>query len=52
MKIKKFDCVEIKHKAAERIHNKLRNRSIGERLSFWNEHYRQMRQKCRIAQDK
>ena len=52
MKEKKFDCVAMKHRAAERIQKKLRNRSISEKLSFWNTRYRQMRQISGTVQKK
>jgi len=34
-KDKSFDCVEMKHRAAVKIHNELKGKSIKERLDFW-----------------
>ncbi len=34
---KSFDCVEMKHKAAERIRKELEGKSKEERLAYWRE---------------
>jgi hypothetical protein len=34
---KPFDCVEMKHKAAERIRKELEGKSKEERLAYWRE---------------
>ena len=31
----RFDCVDFKHKAAERIHARLRGLSRGQQLEYW-----------------
>ncbi len=36
-KKKRFDCVEMKHKAAERIRKELEGKSTEERLAYWRE---------------
>jgi hypothetical protein len=36
MKTKKFDCVEMKHKAAEKIYETVVNMTREEELRFWN----------------
>ena len=36
MKSKKFDCVLMKRKAAEKIYTKINNMTIAEALRFWN----------------
>ncbi len=33
---KKFDCVEMKHKAAQKIRKETKDFSLEEELSFWN----------------
>jgi len=33
---KKFDCVKMKHKAAEKIQSKITGFSTKEELAFWN----------------
>jgi hypothetical protein len=35
IKTKQFDCVEIKHKAAEKIYRKLNGLSKDAQISFW-----------------
>ncbi len=38
MKTKKtFDCVEMKHRGAERIYNQIANMTLKEQLTFWRE---------------
>ncbi|MEW6238072.1 MAG: hypothetical protein AB1656_22000 [Candidatus Omnitrophota bacterium] len=44
MKTKTFDCVEMKRKAAIRIHEQLKNMSLQEKIEYWrkrNEVFRQ-----------
>jgi hypothetical protein len=43
MKNKEFDCVEMKHRAAEEIGKKLKNFSSKERLSYWNKRFQKMK---------
>lgn len=35
MKIKSFDCVEMKRKAGERIYQQLHGKSVKEQIDFW-----------------
>ncbi|MDD5675590.1 MAG: hypothetical protein PHC61_15575 [Chitinivibrionales bacterium] len=42
MKIKKFDCVEMKHQAAEKIARRLQGMSRKEELSYWHSRYAKM----------
>jgi len=51
MKDKEFDCVEMKHRAAEKISKKLQRYTPQERLSYWNKRYQKMklRQTKRIS---
>ncbi len=42
MKNKTYNCVEMKHRAAQRIHNNLKNMSTEEKLSYWNNRYTAM----------
>jgi len=37
MKTKTFDCVEMKHKAGERIYQQLKGKSVEEQIEFWRE---------------
>ena len=34
---KRFDCVDMKHQAAERIRKELEGKSKKERLAYWHE---------------
>jgi len=34
---KSFDCVKMKHKGADKVHNKITKLSIDEELKFWQE---------------
>lgn len=43
MNKKEFDCVEMKHRAAEKIGERLKNLSPKERLSYWNNRYHKMK---------
>ncbi len=36
-KTKSFDCVEMKHKAGEKIEHSLQGKSLSQRLEFWKE---------------
>ena len=49
-KAKSFDCVEMKHRAAVKIHNELKGKSIKERLVFWRKQKRAMSK--RLAKSK
>ncbi len=40
---KKFDCVEMKHKAAEKIQGKLAGFTIQEELKFWKKQTESLR---------
>jgi hypothetical protein len=42
MKNKKFDCVEMKHRAAEKIAEKLKGLSRKAELSYWRASYNTM----------
>lgn len=42
MKNKKFDCVEMKHRAAEKIAEKLKGLSRRAELSYWRASYKTM----------
>lgn len=34
---KSFDCVEMKHKGAEKVHKKIAKLSVKQELRFWQE---------------
>lgn len=41
---KKFDCVEMKHKAAERIQKEIEGMSLEEELNYWQKKTDALRQ--------
>ena len=50
MKTKTFDCVEMKRKAAIRIHEQLKNMSLQEKIEYWqkrNEVFREEQEKIK-----
>lgn len=47
MKPKKFDCVAMKHAAAEKIQGQLKGKSIEEQLAFWQSGEQELFAKCR-----
>jgi len=51
---KDFDCVEMKHKAAEKIQKKIVGLSTEDELKFWKEQTESLRKlrKSRIKKDK
>ena len=50
MKIKTFDCVEMKHNGAQRILDELKGKSKEELVAYWHGKTEQM--KARIERDK
>ena len=52
MKTKKFDCVEMKHAAAQRVQRKLSGMTQVEKLGFWKSREREMLVRQLAAQEK
>ncbi len=52
MKTKTFDAVEMKRHAAQRIHEKTKNMTPGEQLSFWQQRTKALRKRQQAAQEK
>lgn len=50
MKNKMYDCVEMKHRASQRIYNHLKGKSLKEKLSYWNSRYALMIKKSKELQ--
>jgi hypothetical protein len=44
MKIKTFDCVEMKRGAAQRIHEELKGLSLQEKVDYWRHRSQQLRE--------
>ena len=42
MKAKKFDCVEMMHRGAEEVQNKVRGMTKEEQIAFWRERSRKL----------
>ncbi|MCG3198991.1 MAG: hypothetical protein HUU16_04460 [Candidatus Omnitrophica bacterium] len=52
MKTKTFDCVEMKHKAGQRIYEQLKGKTVEEQIDFWRkveEKYRNRQRNPRAA---
>ena len=48
----RFDCVEMKHRAAARIQKDLKGKSVEERIAYWNEEYRKQKESCAVIEQK
>lgn len=44
MKVKKFDCVEMKRRGAEKIYERTKDMSIEEKLAYWKQRTEELRQ--------
>ena len=49
MNKKKFDCVEMKHRAALRIHEETKSMTDKEKLAYWSDAYNKMIKKRKTA---
>lgn len=47
MKTKKFDCVEMQHKAGLEIYEETKNMTFEERLAYWQQADREFQEKLR-----
>jgi hypothetical protein len=52
MKIKRFDCVEMKHKGAARVYQAIAGFSKEQQISFWKRGSEALRQALQKAQEK
>jgi hypothetical protein len=52
MKTKTFDCVKMKHEAAERIYELTKNMTFEERLAFWQAETEKLRQDQKRARER
>ncbi|MGH7824480.1 MAG: hypothetical protein ACREQ7_04810 [Candidatus Binatia bacterium] len=50
MKAKKFDCVEMMHRGAEKVQNTIRRMTKKEEIAFWKERSRKLSQRQNKAQ--
>ena len=49
MKAKTFDCVEMKHRGAEKVREQTKGMTLEQELEFWRERSRILRQRQEIA---
>ncbi|HSF08222.1 MAG TPA: hypothetical protein VLA60_02350 [Nitrospirales bacterium] len=49
MKTKTFDCVEMKHQGAEQLKKTIDQLTDQEKLAFWSERTRELKQRMAIA---
>ena len=51
MKVKKIDCVKMKHKAAELLYRQLKHLSPDKKRAYWSERFKKMqRLKMKVKQ--
>jgi hypothetical protein len=50
MKAKKFDCVEMMHRGAEEVQNKVRGMTKEEQIVFWRERSRKLTRRRTTSQ--
>jgi len=46
MKTKSFDCVEMKRKGSQMIHERLKGKTVEEQIAFWQERNEQFRKEA------
>lgn len=49
MKAKTFDCVEMKHRGAEKVREQTRDMTLKQELAFWQERSRLLKQRQKVA---
>lgn len=52
MKAKTFDCVEMKHRGAEKVREQINGMTLEQELAFWQERSRILRRRQEIAKGK
>lgn len=52
MKTKTFDCVEMKHRGAEKVREQTKDMMLEQELAFWHERSRILRRRQEIAKGK
>jgi hypothetical protein len=52
MKTKTFDCVEMKHRGAEKVREQTKDMTPEQELAFWHERSRILRRRQEIAKGK
>ena len=52
MKAKTFDCVEMKHRGAEKVREQVKGMTLEQELEFWQERSRILKQRQEVAKEK
>ena len=52
MKAKTFDCVEMKHRGAEKVREQINGMTLEQELAFWRERSRILRQRQESVREK
>jgi hypothetical protein len=52
MRTKTFDCVEMKHRGAEKIQGKIKGMTLEQELAFWQERSRELQERQEALQQK
>ena len=52
MKAKTFDCVEMKHRGAEKVREQVKGMTLEQELEFWQERSRILKQRQEVAKGK
>ncbi len=45
MKTKTFDCIDMKRRGAEQVHERLKDMTVQQRMAYWREQTEQLRQR-------
>jgi hypothetical protein len=49
MRAKTFDCVEMKHRGAEKVREQTKDMTLEQELAFWQERSRILKQRQKVA---
>jgi rubrerythrin len=49
MKAKTFDCVEMKHRGAEKVREQIKGMTLEQELEFWQERSRILKQRQKVT---
>jgi hypothetical protein len=52
MKAKMFDCIEMKHRGAEKVREQTKDMTLEQELAFWQERSRILKQRQKVAKGK
>jgi hypothetical protein len=49
MKVKTFDCVEMKHQGAEKVREQIKGMTLEQELAFWQKRSRLLKQRQKVT---